>query len=239
MIVKAKGIILNNSDYRDNDMLCHILFREYGLLTFVVKGAKKITSKNAFCCIKGTYSEITFDYKENHKMFSIHRADYIESYYYDDDLLKLTMLNLILEIGQSVAKDPDVVAELYDLIINTLVATKTYDMLHVLSLYVAKIMKLIGVEPYVDGCVICNEPKVVAISKEKGGFLCLNHAMNLPKNDVATLKKFRLINKMDFKHLDLLKDLDFNEQDCLILLDFLTYNSVVSTKSYRFLKSLF
>ena len=44
---------------------------------------------------------------------------------------------------------------------------------------------------------------------------------------------------MDFEHLDLLKDLDFNAADCLILLDFLTYNSVVSVKSLRFLKSLF
>ena len=238
MIVKAKGIILNNSDYRDNDLLCHILFKEYGLLTFVVKGAKKITSKNAFGVTKGTISEITFDYQENRKMFSIQRADYLNSYYFDDDLIKLTALNMIFEIGTAVARDEEVVGELYELLLKTLEATKEYDVLQVLALYVAKTMKLIGIEPYVDGCVVCNEPKVVTISKEKGGFLCLDHAINLPKYEVSTLKKFRLINKMDFEHLGLLKDLDYNQNDMLIMLDFLTYNSVVNVKSYRFLKSV-
>ena len=238
MIVKARGIILNNSDYRDNDLLCHILFAEYGLLTFVVKGAKKLTSKNAFGVNRGTISEITFDYKENRKMFSIQRADYIESYYYDDDLIKLTTLNMIFEIAGVVSKDQDVVFELYDLLNKTLLATREYDILQVLALYIAKIMKLVGIEPYVDGCVLCNASKVVAISKEKGGFLCEHHALNLPKDEVRVLKKFRLINKMDFEHLNLLKDLDYNWSDTLIMLDFLTYNSVVNVKSYRFLKSL-
>ena len=64
---KAQGIILSVSDYRDNDLICQVLFKEYGLLSIVAKGAKKITSKNAYSLLPASLSEMLFDYKDHKK----------------------------------------------------------------------------------------------------------------------------------------------------------------------------
>ena len=42
---RVDGIVLKQSDYRDNAVLLQVLTKEYGLISFTAKGARKLTSR--------------------------------------------------------------------------------------------------------------------------------------------------------------------------------------------------
>ena len=235
---KAQGIILSVSDYRDNDLICQVLFKEYGLLSIVAKGAKKITSKNAYSLLPASLSEMLFDYKDHKTIFTLKSANLIHSYYQDNDILKITGLGLILDITKHAMVGNDNINDIYDVLLDALRYSGTNDIVHVLAIYLARMAKIIGISPYVDGCVKCNESKVVTISKVDGGFLCIKHAINLPKYEVEVLKKFRLINKMNFEHINLLSDISYSYQDLDYMADFFIQNSFINIKSYNFFKTI-
>lgn len=235
---KSQGIILSVSDYRDNDLICQVLFKEYGLLSIVAKGAKKITSKNAYSLLPSSLSEMMFDYKEHKTIFTLKSANLVHSYYQDDDIIKITGLQLILDIAKHAIVGSDNTDKIYDLLLETLKYSETNDIIHVLAIYLAHMAKIVGISPYVDGCVKCNDSKVVTISKEDGGFLCLRHAINLPKYSIDVLKKFRLVNKMNFEHINLLGDLQYDYQDLDYIANFFIQNSFINIKSYNFFKTI-
>lgn len=235
---KALGIVISVSDYRDNDLICQVLFREFGLLSIVAKGAKKITSKNAYSLLPASLSEMMFDYKEHKTIFTLKNANLIHSYYQDDNIIKISALQLILDVVKHAIVGNDNIYDIYDLLLETLKYSETNDIVDVLAIYLAHMAKIIGISPYVDGCVKCNEPKVVTISKEDGGFLCMRHAINLPKYEVDVLKKFRLVNKMNFEHINLLRDVDYNYQDLDYVVNFFIQNSFINIKSYNFFKTI-
>ena len=70
----VSALILSQSDYRDADVIIRVLTKEYGLLSFIAKGARKMTSKNAGSIIPVTKAEIQFDYKDGQTMFRLKTA---------------------------------------------------------------------------------------------------------------------------------------------------------------------
>lgn len=237
MITKTLGIVLNNSDYKEYDILVTIISQDYGLITLVAKGAKKFNSKNRHCIMPFTISEFIFEYYENKNIFNLQKSNFIKSYYKDDDLLKISAMNVISDISRKYLHFENNLNFFNDI-------RKCFDLLNnndsykVMALFMAKVLKYMGLEPYVDGCIICNESKVVSFSNKDGGFLCRKHAHEFEIMDVEKLKKIRLINKMDYEHFDYLNNCDYKLDDFNLMANFFIDHSGYDIKSYRFYKSL-
>ena len=100
------------------------------------------------------------------------------------------------------------------------------------------IIRKFGIAPMVDGCVICGNKKVAALSNSHGGFLCTDHLNGEILQDVDTLKKFRLINKAEFRNYDVIKDYDYKFRDFDLLMSFYLDHSDLKLRSYDFYRTL-
>lgn len=228
---KISGIVLSMTDYKENDVLMQVLTKEYGFLTLNAKAAKKINSKNHFLPL--CLYEFIIDYKEGKTIFSVHGHKLLESYFEDSDIKMMSYKNMLADITLK-NKDIDTYDKLHFVYTNI-----NNDNMYLLGgLYVAYLIKEFGVSPVVDGCAICMQKKVVALSNKHGGFLCINHLNGEQVLPVERLKKFRLIIKGGFENYEILKDFEFDFTDFSLLMDFYIHNSDLQSKAYEFYRSL-
>ena len=229
---KVRGYILNNSDYRETDAMIKVLTEDHGLLTFVAKGAKKTTSKNAMSLLPYCVSDLFFDYREGKDMFTLKRAELVKSYY-SEDLSRLAALALISSIAIS-GYDSHYRTDLYGDVAQAFTLCESEDVIGVIALFMAKMARYLGVGANVGGCVICGKKKVVSFSSHDGGFLCLEHLGKNNTLEPSTLYKIRLLNKIDWPHFRELGKLEFGLEDLMIMADLFYDHSDFDRRPYTF-----
>ena len=228
---KITAFVLSQSDYRESDVMMQVLSKDYGVLSFVGKAGKKLSSKNHF--LPFCLYEFIIDYKDGKSIYSVHGYKLLENYFEDSDIEMMTFKNIICEMALK-NKEIDTFDQLCFVFQNL-----NRDNRYLLgSMFLSYIIKRFGITPVTDSCALCDNKKVVAISNEHGGFLCEKHLNGEQVQPVETLRKFRAIIKSDFSHYDLLKQFDYEYKDFVILMDFYLAHSDVKVRSYDFYKSI-
>ena len=233
MTENTKGIIIRIKDYKDNALLLDVLCDKYGLVSFVAKGARKPMAKLHF--FVSTLYEITFDYKEGKTIFSLINAKSIKTYIKYDNAILNSFVSIFYEILYRSKEICDIRTynNLFFFLEN--INGDNYYLLG--SIFMAYLMKLHGIEPYVDGCVKCNSKKVIAINNDLGGFVCKNCSVG-NTYPIELLKNFRIISKASFANYDAIKDIKVDNDLFKCMCDFFIYNSDVKLKSYDFFERL-
>lgn len=244
---KALGIVLKQHEYRENDSILTVLTKEYGKISLVSKGVKKMTSKNAVTSMPFVISEYIFDYLDDKTMFTVKNGSLVESNrHIQESLEKMNIAAVITEIVEkSIPQglfDEDTNEEIFTLLTFSLrkLDSDTDNFLN-LALFLAKMLEILGIAPIVDECAICGNKKIQVICIEEGGFVCeeCNKELSLDTCEVSSLKKFRLINKAQMENYDILKNFGpWTIADCEVLLDFLISHSGITLESWDFLVSL-
>jgi len=93
---KITAFVLNQSDYKEADVLMQVASKEYGIISLVGKAGKKLSSKNHF--LPMCLYEFIIDYKEGKDIFSIHGYKLLENYFEDKDIGMMSFKNVILEL---------------------------------------------------------------------------------------------------------------------------------------------
>ena len=103
-ITKVKGIIISESNYSETSKLLNIFTKEYGLISAIAKGAKRLKSPLRSVTSKLTYAEFQLNYKEG-KLSNLLVADVINPFNeIKKDLLKISYASFLLELTSQVAK---------------------------------------------------------------------------------------------------------------------------------------
>lgn len=228
---RVEGYVLNQADYRDADVLMQVLCKDHGVLSLIGRSAKKITSKNH--CLPMCKYEFIIDYKDNKTIYTIHNQKLLSNHFEDRDIVMMSFKNVLAEL---VLKNRDM--DLYDDFSFVFEKMNSRNMYLLGSLFLSGIIRRFGIAPMVDGCVICGNKKVAALSNRHGGFLCLDHLNGEPVQEVEMLKKFRLINKAEFRNYDAIKDIGFTFRNFDQLMSFYLDNSDLRLKSYDFYRTL-
>lgn len=229
---KLSGFVLSISDYKEADSILQVLSKEYGMLSLVAKSSKKINSKNHFLPMC-TY-EFIIDYKDNKTIYTTHGQKLLNSYFDNGNLEYMSFKNILIELT---VKYKDFVD--YDTLCFVFSKMNEKNRYLLGSMYLSYIIKNFGITPRVDGCVICDNSKVVSLSNRHGGFVCINHLNGLDPIDVERLKKFRLIIKGNIEHFDILSQFTYDLADFDLLMNFFIENTGISLKSYTFYKTLY
>lgn len=228
---KVVGFVLSQSDYRDADVLMQVLTKEYGVLSLISRSAKKLSSKNH--CLPMCIYEFIIDYKDNKTIYTVHNQKLLENFFEDKDIEMISFKNILIELTLK-NKEIDTFDELTFVFRNM-----NEDNRYLLgSMYLSYIIRNFGISPMVDECVICGNKKVVALSNRQGGFVCINHLNGESTLEVEKLKKFRLVNKAEFKNYDVMKDFVYDYRDFDLLMDFYLNNADVNIKSMDFYRTI-
>ena len=234
----AEAIILKKQEYREKDELITALSKDQGRITVVARGVLSLQSKNASSLLPGSTSELVFNTEGKRALYSLARSSFMVSRaYLLNDLEKSTCFQVIAEIidhlTSGMEEDPKAN---YELTAWALDALKDHDPKLVLSLFISNALKLFGIEPYVDGCVSCGDPHVIAFSVEEGGFICPACAekLNVTPEDVSFMKQLRIICKAAPKNIDVCAQLDRIDEINDRLIAFYERHSGARVKSYAF-----
>lgn len=202
--VSTTGFILKSTDYKESDAILHVYTQEYGRISLLAKGIKKIKSKNAPGCQTITLSEFTFIPRKGLSTlikaipvtYFRHIKENIElevyASYFSEFIYKFTEEN-----------DPDEYLYInFIQAINCLENGYYYALLYVM--FNAMILKVTGTALVVDGCAYCNSVlNIVGISYTGGGFVCQDCIGEYDfRNSKELLQAFRHINKYTFATID-------------------------------------
>lgn len=228
---RISGLVLSEADYKETDVLLQVLTKEYGILSFVGKAAKKLSSHNHF--LPMCLYEFMIDYKETKTIFTIHGSKLLENYFESSDIEMISFKNILTELT---LKNREMAT--YDQLLFVFRNLKRENRYLLGSLYLNHLISLFGIAPVVDGCALCGKKQVVTFSKRHGGFLCNEHRGGEEPLPVERLKKIRLIVKGGLEHYEVLKDLDYDFTDFSLLMDFFLENADLYSRSYDFYRTL-
>lgn len=215
--VVCQGIVLKSVPYKENDALITVYFHDYGKMTLIAKGVKKLKSKNASAVMTLTCCEFTFIPRKGLSLLI--KATALDYYrYIKENIVLEAYATYFAEFVLKNEEDNHPNENVYHYLKCSLEALNqgyVYKMVYLL--YNAFILKQCGAPLQVDGCSRCGRTdQIVAISLEDGGFVCQNcwvlHDRQLEKK---VLMAFRHINKFTIDDIDHI-NIDENIMDELI-----------------------
>lgn len=173
--IRARGIIIKQSDYGEGHRMLSIFTEEYGIIKAVSYGVKKSKSKAAassqFLCY-GDFQLYKGVGKDIMTVNSINTADGF--YPISEDIKKLSLCVYLADITYSILgmNNPDV--RMLHMFLNSVYALSYRDepLSKVKMVYELKLMCVGGYEPQLDTCVSCGDTNVFAFDMLKGGSVC-------------------------------------------------------------------
>ncbi|MBR3840931.1 MAG: DNA repair protein RecO [Erysipelotrichales bacterium] len=200
---EVEGIVLRIQDYKENDKLVSILVKNEGILTLYGRGMNKITSKLAASCLPFMVSHFVIEENDVKSILQLRSCSRIKLFRNcREDLVKQMVAMCICDYAYAVSKDA--IDEVYDLLYETLCIleeTKAPELVY--AIFLKEIAELIGVEPQVDGCIICGSTsRICAVSINDGGFICENCNSYGYRSSKEYLYLFRVICKARYENME-------------------------------------
>jgi DNA repair protein RecO (recombination protein O) len=237
---RIEALVLRVDPYKEADGLLQVLSKEQGKLTILARGILKGNSKNAASVQPITLCSMVLDLKDPISL--LHSASIIDFYrLIKEDIMRLSVASLIGEIAMQVSTSNQTDDVLYEITKDALNGCAIYPPLLVGCLYVSLILKEMGISPMVDGCVVCDDTKISAISVSEGGFVCLRCSKNVTSKsyDANFSRLFRYTVKAEMQHLaTLAKQGEYTIELLGVFVDFFKDYTSIPLKSWEFLRKL-
>lgn len=198
------GLVLKNKPYKENDMLVWIYTKDYGKMTLIARGVRKIKSKNAPACQTITLSDFIFVPRVG--LSTLIKASSIEYFrHIKEDIELEAYASYCIEFIYKYTKDndPDDVCY-YNLLLALKYLDTGYNPKLVYLLFNAFILEITGSSLEVEQCVHCSrQDHIAGISIHGGGFVCQKCIGLYDRNlTVDVLKGFRYINICKLENID-------------------------------------
>ncbi|MBU1146336.1 DNA repair protein RecO [Patescibacteria group bacterium] len=223
----VKGIILRKQDYRESDRLFVIYTDEFGKISAVAKGVRKIKSKMAGHL--ELFSVINLMVAPGKNYYQIAGADREKNFLnIKNDLGKTVLASFCLEVLDIFTKTDHPDLKIYELLVETLQIfdkEKNKDFLKVYSLskfFVLKLLSLLGWTPELYTCVKCKNkimPGKNFFDADRGGLMCGKCGKSELPISTAAIKILRFVLKNDFKKIAALKITKVQIQELVKIID--------------------
>lgn len=233
------AIVINTVDFRDNDLILNTITNLDEKKSFLVKGVKKNNSKNKKGC--NLYSKINVNYVDcaNDERKQLILVKTIDKCEYFGNIRKNLILQsaaiMICEITHKINSEKG----LYELVSKSLsLLNENKNSIAVLSLFISDVLKIVGIKPCVDSCVICGaKKKIVDFSIDKGGLICDNCKNGVSQYDLLDVKILRFIFKAGIDNIDFFKDYKLSIRHLDIVVNYFYQHFGIKIKSYDFYKT--
>lgn len=196
------GIVLDRSEYKEHDALMRVLTQEHGVITWIARGVNKPKSKYNGLLQPFVELEALVDIRPGISSFKNATSKSINSHLVTH-LEVLAMASFLSKILAGNAQVENRLMEL-DEFKQHLSMINASNYIDVGTHFLMKLAKDMGMELYLDGCVVCQQPKVVGVSLSAGGFVCQQHlaANHYHLYDKEFLKQLRCLSKANLSQLE-------------------------------------
>ncbi|NLT12344.1 MAG: DNA repair protein RecO [Clostridiaceae bacterium] len=140
-----KGLVLSAIPFKESDRMIRILSRRNGIISAIVPGAGKMSSRNAACARPGVYASLTFSL--SHSFHYVSESQVIESFMgIYESIEALTAMAHILEITSDLAINPENANDIFPYVIYSLhaLSSNRRDYRLIVSVFEWKIMDVVG-----------------------------------------------------------------------------------------------
>ena len=173
--IRARGIIIKQSDYGEGHRMLSIFTGEYGIVKAVSYGVKKSKSKvsasSQFLC----YADFNLYKGANKDIMTINSIDTIDAFYpVSEDIKKLSLCVYLADITYSLLGSDNPDERILHLFLNSVyaLAYRNESMEKVKTVYEMKLMCAGGYMPSLSGCASCGRADGFAFDLLKGGMVC-------------------------------------------------------------------
>ena len=236
-----RGIVVNSKAYKEDSAIITIYTKDFGKISAIARGIKKIKSKNASACQSLTYSEFNLIVKKG--LSTLIKANYLNFFpNIKADLLSQSFASYFCEyiIRHCNDNEPDEV--LFNNLLFCLEKLELgYDPWRLYLLFNSYILKSNGCAIEVDSCVHCgSQSKIKGISLSGGGFVCKDCAGNFDQvYNQDDLRVFRHINKFELNDVDRLEISDSQIKKMVPVIDgFIDEYLGIKFKSRNFIRDI-
>ncbi len=191
-LISKEGYVLRVSPYKETDAMVTCLGKD-GLFSFLARGIKKLTSKNAASCRVLTYSRFSLSASSDQSSLILSESMPLSSIEEKDDLLWMSCVSFLAEINARMLTDEDA-PEVFEAFDKTMKAIESgYPIYSACLLYFSKLLTILGYGLEVDRCVISgNKKNIVGVNYEEGGFISEEYAdtntVRLPSRALKILR---------------------------------------------------
>ncbi|MBQ2664274.1 MAG: DNA repair protein RecO [Clostridia bacterium] len=213
--IRAKGIIIKQSDYGEGHRMLSIFTEEYGIIKAVSYGATKTRSKSAASSQFLCYADFDLYKANNRDIMTVNAIDTLDGFYPAcEDIKKLSLAVYLCDITYSIlgTNNPD--ARMLHILLNCIyaLAYKDEPPEKIKAVYELKMMCVGGYMPELTACASCGKSDIFAFDILKGGMVCHDcGGKYLVKMDKTLYKALEYITAAEDK-----KMLAFNASDELL-----------------------
>jgi len=247
MLYKTEGIVLKSMEYKEADKIVTIFTKDYGKITAIGKGVRKIKSKFGSSLEILTHSVFLFYKGRNIDIVS--QTEILESFFSTSrEVIKFAFAANCVEVVNKLTEEREINIGLFNLLKEVLHYLRESNDPKLLTLsFKWQTMSILGYRPSLDHCCKCN--KIVEDQKEmhfnikEGGLICNNcTAKNREGCIKASLYFNKLVRKILITPLSTISNAaipDNKMKELEKITDlYIAYHSEKSFKTDRFLKSL-
>lgn len=231
MITKVRGIIISEKAYKESSKIINMITEEYGIISLICKGAKRLKSNLRPISSKLTYAYFQIKYKEG-KLSVLIDGDIINPFNnIKKDLVKLSYSSYLLDLSSQVIKDNN--KNIFNLLVSSLIKIDdNYSPEVITNILELKYLSYLGISPNFNGCGVCNSQNILTLSVNKGGYVCNKHHTNEKLVSKKTLKIIRILYYVD---IDKINNINISETTKKEIDDFI--NEYYDTYSGLYLKT--
>lgn len=208
-ITRVNGIIISEKPYKESSKILNIITEEYGVISAIAKGSKRLKNNLRSVTSKLTYAEFQLNYKEG-KLSTLICADIINPLFnIKNDLLKISYASYLLDLTSQVLKENNN-KNIYEILVSSLLKIEEgFDPVVISNILELKYLSYLGISPNFDTCSICGKSKILTLSVEKGGFVCNEHHTN---EKIVSNKTLKIIRMLYYVDIDKISKLDVSAE---------------------------
>lgn len=173
MYIKTNGIVLRETEYKDNDKLLTVLTKDFGKRTFRARGVKSARSRMRSACQFLAYSEFTvLETKERCVITEAVTQELFSELQTDIELFYLA--SYFVQLTDAVAQEGDEAGDLLSLLLNALYAMAKLKRPQrlVKAVFELRLACISGFQPDLGGCALCGRMDCDRFNVSQGVLQC-------------------------------------------------------------------
>jgi len=247
MLYKTEGIVLKSTEFKEADKIVNIYTKDYGKITAIAKGVRKIKSKFGSSLEILTHSVFLFYKGRNIDIVS--QTEILESFFSSSkDVTKFAFAVNSVEVVNKLTEEREINIGLFNLLKEVLhYLRKTVDPKLLTLSFKWQTMSILGYRPSLNHCCRCNksieDQKEMYFNIKEGGLLCNNCVAEDKERCIKVSLYFnKLVRKILITPLSTISnatipDKKMKELEKITDL-YISYHSEKSFKTEKFLKTL-